>query len=183
METIPHHKSRNTWYDRYPDIFQWCSEYFRGRSIRILSFGCSTGEEVITLRDMYFTDSKIHGVDIDQRVMTDWHRLINENVEFSGEISGVYDLVFCLSVLCRAGDNWDNKYFVDFDRQLVYIDDHIKVGGLLSVYNSAFRLSDSSIYGHYEATCEFKDSGSITKYDTLGNVVTEPYRHVVFRKK
>src|SRR4051812_32157242 len=36
-----------TWMDRYPDIFAACRDHFGAtRQISILSFGCSTGEEV-----------------------------------------------------------------------------------------------------------------------------------------
>ena len=50
--------------DRYPVIFNGCKDYFEGKkNIKILSYGCSTGEDVLTLRK-YFPDIRIVGADI-----------------------------------------------------------------------------------------------------------------------
>jgi hypothetical protein len=46
-----HQTTPLTWMDRYPEIFSRCRAYFTDRkNLNILSYGCSTGEEVITLR-------------------------------------------------------------------------------------------------------------------------------------
>lgn len=46
--------------DRYPA----CKNYFNGKQdLKILSYGCSTGEEVLTLR-RYFPTAQIIGTDI-----------------------------------------------------------------------------------------------------------------------
>lgn len=52
--------------NRYPVIFSACSEYFRkNKDIKILSYGCSTGEEVLTLR-RYFPNATIVGAEINK---------------------------------------------------------------------------------------------------------------------
>lgn len=40
--------------NRYPEIFSVCRGYFKGRpDLRILSYGCATGEEVLSLRGAF----------------------------------------------------------------------------------------------------------------------------------
>ena len=46
-----HQTAALTRMDRYPEIFSICRDYFAAaRDLRILSYGCATGEEVMTLR-------------------------------------------------------------------------------------------------------------------------------------
>src|SRR5687767_9417567 len=53
--------------DRYPTVFSACRHLFaEQKEIRILSFGCSSGEEVLTLRQ-YFPHAYITGADINPR--------------------------------------------------------------------------------------------------------------------
>src|SRR5262245_36265351 len=53
-----------TAFNRYPLIFNYVQHAIgRSRPIRLLSFGCATGEEVETLRT-YFPDATIKGIDI-----------------------------------------------------------------------------------------------------------------------
>ena len=50
--------------DRYPDIFLAVRKLLEGdASVRILLFGCATGEEVFSLR-RYFPEANIAGLDI-----------------------------------------------------------------------------------------------------------------------
>ena len=50
--------------DRYPEIVSTCRAYFADRkNLKILSYGCSTGEEVITLRK-YFPLASITGAEL-----------------------------------------------------------------------------------------------------------------------
>ena len=56
--------SSATFSDRYPEYFVALQDELTGvERPRILSFGCSTGEEVFSLRD-YFPDAELTGVDI-----------------------------------------------------------------------------------------------------------------------
>src|SRR5262245_39665581 len=53
---VVHQTTPLTWMDRYPNIFSTVEAYFAGNSdLNILSFGCSTGEEVLTLRAYFPT--------------------------------------------------------------------------------------------------------------------------------
>ncbi len=44
-----HQLSNATEMDRYPEIFQACANHFGGKKLKILSFGCSTGEECVSI--------------------------------------------------------------------------------------------------------------------------------------
>ena len=70
---IQNQKSHATKYDRYPEIFKEVSSIITNPN-KILSFGCSTGMECNTLHELYFSDSKIIGLDISEEI-------INKNKE------------------------------------------------------------------------------------------------------
>ena len=56
-----------TFVDRYPRIFTFVKDQLANTAApRLLSFGCSTGEEVFTLR-RYFPQAEIVGIDINPR--------------------------------------------------------------------------------------------------------------------
>lgn len=64
-----------TWPDRYPGIFAACRSHIGdGTDRRILSFGCSTGDEVLTLR-RYFPAATIVGAEINRRSLAICRRL------------------------------------------------------------------------------------------------------------
>src|ERR1700689_3241127 len=57
----------NTGADRYPAIFRFARDSLGdGAALRLLSFGCATGEEVFSLR-RYFPQSHVKGIDINPR--------------------------------------------------------------------------------------------------------------------
>ncbi len=61
---VPEQAANNTRYDRYPEIFRTARLAAGPQPLRILSFGCSTGEEPRTLAEKYFATSQILGVDV-----------------------------------------------------------------------------------------------------------------------
>ena len=64
-----HQRSTRTAMDRYPRIFSESRDYFGNqKKLKILSFGCSTGEEVMTLR-RYFPNAVIVGAEINRRAL------------------------------------------------------------------------------------------------------------------
>src|SRR5580700_1419518 len=98
--------------DRYPWLFGFAATRIGSRpDLRILSFGCSRGEEVFSLR-RYFPSAAIKGIDINPRnIARCLARAATEhpaNVTFEiaatteGEPTSSYDAIFCLAVLCNG---------------------------------------------------------------------------------
>jgi 2-polyprenyl-3-methyl-5-hydroxy-6-metoxy-1,4-benzoquinol methylase len=98
--------------DRYPDLFTECRRYFlnfqNNPEPKILSFGCSTGEEVYTL-GTYMPFAIIVGIDINQWCINQCrkknihskHFFYNRNsTDF--ENSKDFDAIFCMAVLQRT---------------------------------------------------------------------------------
>lgn len=103
-----HQTTSITFMDRYPAIFSACREYFDGKQdLKILSYGCSTGEEVLTLRQ-YFPTVHIIGAEINKRSLALCRkRPVDEKTTFiystlkEIEKHGPYDAIFCMAVLQR----------------------------------------------------------------------------------
>lgn len=93
---------------RFPRIFRICRDYLGGReNLRILSYGCATGEEVFTLRN-YFPHAFIAGAEINRRSLSvAKRRSTDDRVVFLEPDArriralGPFDAVFCLAVLQR----------------------------------------------------------------------------------
>lgn len=161
-----HQTTTLTYFDRYPEIFNETKNYFSdNKEINILSYGCSTGEEVISLRK-YFPDARIIGADINPNCLNicKSHKL-DEKISFiNSSISNLkkhepYDAIFCMAVLQKkphyVEDNGLNNIsslypFSKFDRQLVELDKILKKEGLLVVHFTQYRVMDSSIALKYE---------------------------------
>ena len=99
--------------DRYPRIFGFVQRALGADSpLNILSFGCSTGEEVFSLR-RYFPRAAIKGVDINpgniavcrKRLARAGDASISFGVAAStaGEPVAAYDAIFCMAVLRHGG--------------------------------------------------------------------------------
>ena len=70
---------------------------------KILSFGSSSGEELVTLA-MFFGNSEIFGVELDEdSIKTAKKNTKNvERINISNNIPDEkFDIIFCMSVLCR----------------------------------------------------------------------------------
>lgn len=154
-----------TWPDRYPGIFAACrSQLGDGPERRILSFGCSTGEEVLTLR-RYFPAARIVGAEINRRSLDVCRRLaVDDRIAFvrsdptTIRKHGPYDAIFCMAVLQRTPHaiavrgttslRWIYP-FKKFDRQVDELDGHVKQGGLLIVHNTQYVFADASAAHRY----------------------------------
>lgn len=195
-----HQISNVTKYNRYPNIFQVCSEYFSkkplSQPLSILSFGCSDGTEVFTLRDLYFKDAYIQGVDISEEMIKVCNsKNTDTNIRFtlSNEISSNdwYDVIFCMSVLCRWPKtqhilDCSNEYpFVEFDKQVVQLYNHLNKGGLLVIYNSNFCFYESKIYPNFSPLTDprIKESGFVHKFNSKNQKIDTNYPDCIFIKK
>ncbi|MEW5769961.1 MAG: class I SAM-dependent methyltransferase [Pseudomonadota bacterium] len=99
--------------DRYPHIFAFVQDQLAGVTApRLLSFGCSTGEEVFTLRQ-YFPRAEITGIDINAHSIAICRKKLarrrDAEIRFQqahtpeAEPATHYDAVFCMAVL-RHGE-------------------------------------------------------------------------------
>ena len=151
--------------DRYPVIFRFVRNALGDApSHRLLSFGCSTGEEPLTLR-RYFAVSFIKGIDISARNITVCEkrraRASDAAMAFAAASStaneefAFYDAIFCMAVL-RHGDLADAARcdpllrFDDFERTVGDFARCLKPGGLLVLRHCNFRFCDATASRGFE---------------------------------
>jgi SAM-dependent methyltransferase len=153
--------------NRYPIIFDFVRRQLGEDGAHdILSFGCSTGEEVITLR-RYFPKARIKGIDINPRNIAACRRALRRQpdagLDFAiasstrGEPEAFYDAIFCMAVLRdgRLGRPGTTRCdpLLRFDDFAACIQDFarcLKPGGLLIVRHSNFRLCDAPAGQRFE---------------------------------
>lgn len=162
-----HQAASSTAMDRYPEIFAACRDFFGDRSdLNLLSFGCSTGEEVLTLRK-YFPTAFITGAEINRRSLALCRkRVVDDRISFIRPDRGIlwrrapFDAIFCMAVLQRIplkriqGEfptSLKSIYpFERFDAQVTQFDQLLKKGGLLVVHAKAYALYQASVSANYE---------------------------------
>lgn len=145
--------------DRYPRLFTFARDRLGDGPDRcILSFGCSTGEEVFSLR-RYFPQALIRGIDINPRNITraraSLRHLGDDRLSFSIAASaaeegiGSHDAVFAMAVF-RHGELGDFPptcshllHFAAFEQSLVELSACLKPGGLLFLRHANFRFQDT----------------------------------------
>jgi 2-polyprenyl-3-methyl-5-hydroxy-6-metoxy-1,4-benzoquinol methylase len=142
--------------DRYPVTFRFVQRMLGadGR-VRLLSFGCSTGEEVLSLR-RYFANAAIKGIDINPAHIAVARKHADADMAFevasstAAEPDETYDAIFCMAVL-RHGDlarpgvtRCDPLVrFEDFAATVAGFARCLRPGGLLVIRHSNFRLCDA----------------------------------------
>lgn len=165
--------------NRYPDEYSFVKEYadshwsHKSSSLKLLSFGSSTGEEAISLATLYFNATKyqnikIYGTDIDQPTIdkatskagtTLSHLDSNINITFFNgkevdiSVYGEYDVIFANSVLCFYDKPVEQvlKHFTfsQFVRTLQSLNDSLKVGGLLAMVNFNYNIEGTEFEKMY----------------------------------
>lgn len=146
--------------DRYPQLFAFVRQALGDMdNLRLLSFGCATGEEVASLRG-YFAQAEITGLDIHAGHIAACRRWLQARPDAglhfrvaghtAAEADAAYDAIFCLAVMRRGdlaghrGDRCDHLIrFQDFDAQLEDFARCLRPGGLLVLRHSNFRLCDA----------------------------------------
>lgn len=199
-----------TGFDRHPALFGFVRDALlragvspEQGALRILSYGCSTGEEVLSLRQ-YFPTAEIIGIDINPSSITACRkkqlRSGDARMRFvhaatpQGEPAAAYDAVFCLSVLrhgelgaCRPASCGHLIRFADFEEIVQALCRCLKPGGYLSIVGSNFRFADTSAAADFDAV--YRMGGDTQRDDTplygaderrLGGVA---YNDVIFRKR
>ncbi len=126
----------------------------RDRSdIRILSFGCSIGDELATLR-VLFPQAEIHGCDIDEEALVRARDSVGHlaGVFLSDEAEilrrGPYDLICAFSSLCihpfRSEEETARIFpFTRFESMIGLFHDCLRDGGILATRNMNYLLADT----------------------------------------
>lgn len=154
--------------NRYPEEFNACREYFKDRDpaqIRILSFGCCTGEEVVTLRE-YFPEATIVGAELNKdSLRTCKKRKLDNKIHFIKstpkliEKNGPYDAVFAMAVLERTPHYIKDNHIKDisniypyekYEKQVIELDGHLKEDGLFICAYTHYYLLDTPLREKYE---------------------------------
>jgi hypothetical protein len=160
-----HQTSPDTRIDRYPKIFDACRTYFTDKNdLKILSYGCSTGEEVLTLRK-YFPTAHITGAEINRGSLAICRRhSVDDQIAFvyseRGAIArrGPYDAIFCMAVFQRTPVAIAERGIIDlkriypfekFDRQVTELDEMLASGGLFVMRHAQYRFQDASVAAKY----------------------------------
>jgi len=160
-----HQTASDTWEERYPELFDRAAQLMPNAK-RILSFGCSTGEELISLRRR-FGAAEIVGAEINPRSRRIAARRLASDIKATivepTEISGKFDLIFALAVLQR-GPHWveeasiediSNHYpFASFDRTVADLVDRLSPAGLLCTMHAHYLVEHSSAAHQLEPVLE-----------------------------
>ncbi len=191
--------------DRYPEVFAFVrAEISDGPRVRLLSFGCSTGDEVVSLRH-YFPRARIRGVDISRgniRECRKRNELANDpEVDFvqagsvEGEPPSHYDAIFCMAVLRHGGlagrargSCADLISFQAFERTVTELSECLKPAGLLVIEHSNFRFTDTTVSMAFECIrrrARIDGEQAATPLFGSDNLALPPQDHIgtVFRKR
>lgn len=104
---------------------------------RILSFGCSTGEELVTLKHL-FPRAEIVGAEVVPERIAAARMLSGCQVDTLQHIEGDFDLITAMSVLCRWPKEAGTLAYEDFESTLRELALRVRVGGVLVVYNASY---------------------------------------------
>lgn len=190
-------RKTNTAPNRYPGIFRTAraliSETYgpdlNGARLRILSFGCSSGGEVFSIR-AYFPDAEIFACDCNKKVLReaaknlrdDPAHLFYSTPEAIAE-NGPFDLVFAMSVFCQSPastkvTNLQAIYpFQLFEDLAGNLSENLRPGGLFSIINCNYLFRDLPFATQYQAVRSplIAGNGFIDKFARDGSRLTTSF--------
>ena len=144
--------------DRYPRIFdQLCLMLGGKQDLRLLSFGCSTGEEVFSLARR-LPNARIRGIDANPANIARARRAGAADPRLSfvvadsadGEPAEHYDAILCMAVFrdsrLNCGPESCARFlkFTDFETAVTGLARILKPGGLIAMRHSNFRFLDTA---------------------------------------
>jgi len=189
--------------NRYPWLFSFAAQQLGSEcDLKLLSFGCSRGDEVFALRS-YFPRAHIRGIDVDPRNIALCEARARADgisgVSFltaattQGESSASYDAIFCLAVLClgdltTSGAQRCNPrlYFDDFERLVADFSRCLKPSALLLLHTTNFRFSDTRVARDFDTLLEATPDQMAPdiQFDRNNRLIHGPrYCAVAFRKR
>lgn len=187
--------------DRYPWLFHFAGSALSDvEAPRLLSFGCSTGDELASLRH-FFPRATIRGLDIAPKAIAacrarfglDDRVSVAVAASTAGEPDEAYDAVFCLAVLChgdltvtRAQRSDPLFPFADFECAVADLARCVRPGGYLFIHTSNFRFRDSAAAPLFETVLEAQPEqiAADLLYDRNNRLLeTLRYSEVGFRKR
>jgi SAM-dependent methyltransferase len=184
MNDYRHQVSNTTAYNRYPRVFRRAAETVARISppggVRVLSYGCSTGEEAHCLATMYFKEATVIGLDVSPRVLdaaranyADPRIIYDLSTPANLAAHGPYHCITAMSVLCRWPDSENlsdisHLYTFDqFDRAVSELDANLVQGGALVIFNANFNFLDTATAARYEVVRVAADqhNGYVHRFD------------------
>ena len=155
-----------TAYHRYPAEIEAAKAALGTGDPEILSFGCSSGEELLTLRH-HFPGARIRGLDINPVAVRAARRLVHDAGEgatisvarardAADEPAESCDLVLALAVfrhasLNHAPDRCDGVlHFASFERTVAGLSSCLRPGGVFVIRHANFRFTDCAVAADYE---------------------------------
>lgn len=151
-----HQAPNRTALNRHPIVFTAAAAAAPDAK-RILSFGCSTGEECVTLAD-YFPNSEIIGADLNPLVLLKARKHRSDKIRFVYASDrrlkrfGGFDAVFCMSVL-RTSERrriYGRYPFEVFQERALFLETLVRPGGILVMHNTTYRFSDTAHRNAYD---------------------------------
>lgn len=185
--------------DRYPLIFEGARTALAGRAgpLKLLSYGCSTGEEVASLRDL-FPDAEIVGADINPAALEQAHRRHSgPRTQFVSSRSdelvslGPFDAIFCMAVLQRFPsvvaelDSLADVYpYAQFRDEVSRLHGLVAEGGILVLHLTHYRFADLELAASYETVpTEIDRPWNPVTFRPDGSRIRKGYRDVIFRRR
>jgi SAM-dependent methyltransferase len=182
--------------NRYPGVFRTLQGRIaqkvgpglgQGR-LKILSFGCSTGSELSSLRS-YFPEALLYGCDVNTAALHSAADalLMDEAVIFEStpeniKNRGPFDIILAMSVLCRFPESMSRNLvdlstiypFEDFNRTIRVLSDNLRTGGILCLYNTNHDFARSDVADQFRAVRSplLASNGFVDKFDVKGQRMT-----------
>ncbi len=179
--------------NRFPELFEHCGHYLADRPTPfLLSFGCSTGEEVFSLKE-YLPNARIAGVDINPWCIRQCRKKNQDSTlsfyesgdEEYAVLSG-FDAIFCMGVFQHT----DNRLrpdqhistritFQQFEAEVTSLDKKLLPGGLLIIDQCDFYFMDTQLASRYEPLAFEENLRSRDRfvYNRKNEKTTEQWHH------
>jgi SAM-dependent methyltransferase len=149
--------------DRYPEELAAVATALGTDEPAVLSFGCSSGEELLSVRAR-FPGARIRGIDVNPLAVRTARRKVRGDPgtsvvragDASGEPLAAYDVVLALAVFRHADLNaapprCDGVIrFADFERTVAGLARCVRPGGLLVLRHANFRFTDCDVAAGFE---------------------------------